>query len=182
MSKIVIADTRNRSDDFVTNYFKLKCIKWVRSKLYSGDFQLANSTEVIIDIKSSGGDGLIEIAGNLCGSKKNHERIRRELTKAGELGCRDFIFLVVTNSASSIEYVSDWQIPSYKTTTFKWKNGKKVLNHYKGQPMIRVNPQSLAKAMTTMQAPNKYAEGMTVRFEFCTKEIAGQKILELLGV
>ena len=82
-------DTRNKKDDYVTKYFDKQGIKWIRNKLYAGDVKLLNDTKIIIDLKAN----LEEIAHNLCNSRE-HSRIHRELDRAREIGCEQFIFLI----------------------------------------------------------------------------------------
>ena len=144
---IIEMDTRNQKDNYVTDYLDKQGIKWIRNKLYAGDVKLINSTRIIIDLKKD----LLEISGNLTGVKE-HERLKREIARAREIGCERFIFLIKEPKIKSIEEVTTWS--SNRT---------------------KVKGETLMKIMNTM------SERYDVEFMFTTKENAGKKILELLG-
>ena len=138
-------DTRNQKDNYVTDYFDKHNIKWIRNKLYSGDVKLLNDTRVIIDLKAN----IEEIAHNLCNTQE-HLRIKKELQKAKEIGCEEFIFLIKSN-IKSVDDLINWT--STKT---------------------KVKGSVLVKVMSTMK------ERYGCRFIFTTRENAPKKIIELL--
>ena len=143
---IIELDTRNKKDDYVTKYFDKQGIKWIRNKLYAGDVKLLNSTKVIIDLKAN----IEEIAHNLCNTNE-HLRIRKELEKAKEIGCEDFIFLIKSNIKSADDLIN-------------WTSKK-----------TKVKGSVLIKVMKTMR--EKYG----CRFIFTTRANAPKKIIELLS-
>lgn len=147
MNKILEFDTRDKKDNYVTDYMDSHGIKYIRTKLYSGDVKLLNSTKVIIDLKKD----LLEICGNLT-RVSEHERVKREIAKAREIGCERFIFLIKEQKIKSIDEVANWS----STRT-------------------KVKGETLMKIMNTM------SERYGVEFIFTTKERAGEKVLELLG-
>ena len=138
-------DTRNKKDDYVTKYFDKQGIKWIRNKLYAGDVKLLNDTRIIIDLKAN----IEEIAHNLCNTQE-HLRIKKELQKAKEIGCEEFIFLIKSN-IKSVDDLINWT--STKT---------------------KVKGSVLVKVMSTMK------ERYGCRFIFTTKANAPKKIIELL--
>ena len=144
---VIEIDTRNKKDSYLTEYLDKEGIKWIRNKLYSGDVKLLNSTDVVIDLKKD----LLEICGNLT-RLSEHERVKREIAKAKEIGCKRFIFLINEKKIKTIDDVSNWS--SSRT---------------------KVKGETLMKIMKTMS--KKYE----VEFIFTTKEKAGEKILNLLG-
>lgn len=144
---ILEMDTRNQKDTYVTDYLDKQGIKWIRNKLYSSDVKLLNSTKVLIDLKKD----LLEMCGNLT-SLKEHERVKREIARAREIGCERFIFLIKEPKIKSIDDVINW---SSKRT--------------------KVKGETLAKIMKTMS--KRYG----VEFIFTTKEKAGAMVVELLG-
>lgn len=144
---IIEMDTRNQKDEYVTDFLDSHGIKWIRNKLYAGDVKLINSTKIIIDLKKD----LLEMCGNLT-SLKEHERIKREIERAREIGCERFIFLIKEQKISTIQDVNNW---SSKRT--------------------KVKGETLAKIMNTM------SERYNVEFMFTKKELAGATIVELLG-
>ena len=142
---IIEMDTRNQKDNYVTDYFDKQGIKWIRNKLYSGDVKLLNNTRIIIDLKAN----IEEIAHNLCNTQE-HLRIKKELQKAKEIGCEEFIFLIKSN-IKSIDDLINWT--STKT---------------------KVKGSVLVKVMSTMR------ERYGCRFIFTTRANAPKKIIELL--
>ena len=143
---IIEMDTRNKKDEYVTNYFDKHNIKWIRNKLYAGDVKLLNDTKVIIDLKAN----IEEIAHNLCNSLE-HARVKREIEKAREIGCEDFIFLIKSNIKSANDLIN-------------WTSNKTKI---KGSVLIKV--------MSTMK------ERYGCRFIFTTRTNAPKKIIELLS-
>lgn len=101
--KIYEFDTRDKKDNYVTDYFDKHNIKWIRNKLYAGDVKLLNSTKIIIDLKAN----LEEMAHNLCNTLE-HQRIHREIERAKEIGCETFIFLIKEDKIKSIEDLQNW--------------------------------------------------------------------------
>lgn len=144
---IIEMDTRNQKDNYVTDYLDSQGVKWIRNKLYSGDIKSVNSTKVIIDLKKD----LLELCGNLA-SLKEHERVKREIARAREIGCERFIFLIKEQKIKAIDEVANWS--SSRT---------------------KVKGETLMKIMKTM------SERYGVEFIFTTKEKAGEKILKLLN-
>ena len=96
---------------------------------------------------------LLELCGNVT---QQHERFQRELIKAQEAGIRLIILIEHGGDIQSLEDVYVWDNPrllqSPKATTGK----------------------GLYKSLCTIR--NRY----NVRFEFCTKQETGKKIMELL--
>lgn len=144
---IIEMDTRNQKDSYVTDYFDKHNIKWIRNKLYSGDVKLLNDTRVIIDLKAN----LEEIAHNLCNTQE-HLRIHKEIDRAREIQCEEFIFLIKEDKIKSIEDLQNW---SSKRT--------------------KVRGDTLLKVMATMS--KKYG----VKFIIVPRAKMGEKILELLN-
>lgn len=143
---ILEIDTRNKRDEYLTKYLDKQGIKWIRNKLYSGDVKLLNDTRVIIDLKAN----LEEIAHNLCNTQE-HARIHRELDRAREIGCEEFIFLIKHDKIKSIEDLQNW---TSKRT--------------------KVKGSVLLKIFQTMR--QKY----NVRFIICHKDKMGETIIKLL--
>ena len=100
-NQIIEMDTRNQKDNYVTDYFDKQGIKWIRNKLYAGDVKLLNDTRVIIDLKAN----IEEIAHNLCNTQE-HARIRKELDRAKEIGCEEFIFLIKSNIKNADDLIN----------------------------------------------------------------------------
>ena len=148
MSKIIICDTREKGNKKILEYFESVNQDYIISKLDAGDYMLYKNYTTIIDKK----DGLLELAGNLCHASE-HERIKREIAKACELGCKDFIFLIQDSKIKSTEDIKNWSSPHTK-----------------------VRGETLLKIMNTMR--EKYG----VRFIIVPKKNMGEMIIKLLGV
>lgn len=151
---LILADTRQQKDKYVTDYFDKQNIEWLRATLRSGDYMTIKNQNglikidysTIIDTKKD----VEEIVHNLCNTTE-HERIKREIIKAKELGCNDFIFLICDDKVQSIDDLRKWS--SKKT---------------------KVKGEVLYKIMCTM------ARRYQIRFIFTTKKEAGAKIINLL--
>ena len=100
---------------------------------------------------------LVEISGNLC-SVLEHNRIKREITKACDIGCERFVFLIADNKIEDVSQVANWKVPIKKD----------------GSLYTKVRPEILQKIMETMQ--EKYG----VEFIFCKRKNMGKRIVELL--
>lgn len=146
MSKIIICDTREKGNKKILEYFESVNQDYIISKLDAGDYMLYKNYTTIIDKK----DGLLELAGNLCHTSE-HERIKREIAKARELGCEDFIFLIQDSKIKSTEDIKNWSSPHTK-----------------------VKGETLLKIMNTMK--QKYG----VRFIIVPKKNMGEMIMKLL--
>ena len=143
---IIICDTREKGNDYILKYFDKVNQDYIVSKLDAGDYMVYKNYKTIIDKKA----GLLELAGNLCRTSE-HERIKKEVAKARELGCVDFIFLICENKIKTVEDIANW---TNKNT--------------------QVKGSTLLKVMTTMK------ERYGVKFIIVPKKEMGQKIIELL--
>ena len=146
MNNIIICDTREKGNKKILEYFTKVNQDYIISKLEAGDYMLFKDYSTIIDKK----DGLLELAGNLCHTSE-HERIKREIARAKELGCKNFIFLIQDNKIKSAEDIKNWSSPHTK-----------------------VKGATLLKIMQTMK--NKYG----IRFIICSKKNIGKMIIKLL--
>ena len=144
---IIICDTREKGNRKILEYFNKVGQDYIISKLDAGDYMLYKDYTTIIDKK----DGLLELAGNLCHASE-HERIKREIAKARELGCKDFIFLIQDSKIKSTEDIANWTSPHTK-----------------------VKGATLLKIMSTMK--EKYG----VRFIIVPKKNMPEMIIKLLG-
>ena len=147
-NNIIICDTREKGNKKILEHFDKIGQDYIISKLDAGDYMLYKDYTTIIDKK----DGLLELAGNLCHTQE-HERIKREIAKARELGCVNFIFLIQDNKIKSTEDIANWTSPHTK-----------------------VKGETLLKIMTTMNM--KYG----VKFMIVPKKNMPQMIMKLLGV
>ena len=143
---LIICDTREKGNKKILEYFDKVNQDYIVSKLDAGDYMLYKNYSTIIDKK----DGLLELAHNLCNTLE-HQRILREIAKAKELGCENFIFLIQDNKIKTAEDIKNWSSPHTK-----------------------VKGETLLKIMQTMK--QRYG----IRFIVCEKKNMGKKIIELL--
>ena len=148
MSNIIICDTREKGNKKILEYFESVGQDYIISKLDYGDYKLYKDNSVVIDRK----DSLLELAGNLCHTLE-HQRINREIERAKQDNCKDFIFLISENKIKSTEDIANWTSPHTK-----------------------VKGETLLKIMKTMK--EKYG----VRFIIVPKKNMGEMIIKLLGV
>lgn len=147
MNNIIIVDTREKGNKKILEHFDKVGQDYIISKLDAGDYMLFKQYNTIIDKK----DGLLELAHNLCNSSE-HARINREIERAKELGCENFIFLIQENKIKTTEDIANWS-----------------------SPYTKVKGTTLLKIMNTMK--NKY----NIRFIICEKKKMGDMIINLLN-
>lgn len=105
-----------------------------RSKLYVGDYQIANKGDIVVDSKAS----VAEIASNVF---QEHDRFRDECIRAQEAGIK---LIVLIEEVLPGGLLDNWRSPVGRD----------------GRPLYRFDPKRLKKAMITMQ--DKY--GVKFRF------------------
>lgn len=147
MNNLIVCDTREKGNKKILEYFDKVGQDYIISKLDSGDYMLYKNYKTIIDKK----DGLLELSGNLCRTSE-HERVKREIERAKQLGCDNFIFLIQDNHIKTKEDIINWT-----------------------SPRTQVKGSTLYKIMVTM------AQKYDVRFIIVPKKEMGQKIIELLN-
>ncbi len=145
--QLIIVDSREKGHKKILEYFNKNNIDYIISKLDYGDYMIYKDNSAVIDRK----DSLLELCGNLCHTLE-HQRINREIARAKEDGCKDFIFLISESKIKSIEDIRNWSSPHTK-----------------------VKGETLLKIMQTMK--EKYG----VRFMFCERKKMGERIIQLLG-
>ena len=163
----IIIDTREKPQAIkkIISEFDKHGIKYVRSKLFCGDYQSLDNARLVIDRKQD----LQELCGNVC---QQHERFKNELIRAMEQGIKIVILCEHGDDIKSIEDVWFWQNP--RRTMVRWKtvNGKKVKEVVSAKA---VNGNQLYKSLNTIH--KRY----NVDFVFCSKDESGKKIIDILG-
>lgn len=147
---VIQIDSREKQSNIIKHFDEVGQ-KYIVSKMIAGDYQDVNSINTLIDLKQSNGDGIAEICMNLT-RVTTHERLKKEIQRAFDIGCKRFIFLIVHPTIKSIDDVHLWIN----------KHGK-------------VKPEVLEKIMKTFR--DKY----NVEFIFTSKQNAGTKIIEFLS-
>lgn len=144
---LIVVDTREKGHKQILKYFDKVHQDYIISKLDAGDYMLYKNYSTIIDKK----DGLLELSHNLCNTLE-HERIKREIAKAKELGCSNFIFLIQDSKIKTTDDINKWTSPHTK-----------------------VKGSTLLKIMNTMK------ERYDVRFIIVPRKDMGKTIIELLN-
>lgn len=145
--KIIVVDTREKGHKKILEYFDKIGQDYIVSKLDAGDYMIFKHFKTIIDKK----DGLLELSHNLC-NLTEHERLKREIRRAKELGCKNFIFLIQDSKIKNAEDIK------------KWKS-----------KFTKVKGETLLKIMNTMR--RRY----DVRFIFTSRKNMGKVIIDLLN-
>ena len=85
---VLLEDTRNKAGEHrnIARYCEENGIVIRRSKLYVGDYQVANRGDIAVDGKQS----VLEIAGNVF---QEHRRFRDECIRAQEAGIRLIVLI-----------------------------------------------------------------------------------------
>lgn len=146
MNNLIIVDTREKGHKKILEYFEKVDQDYIISKLDAGDYMLYKDYSTIIDKK----DGLLELAHNLCNTLE-HQRINREIERAKQLGCQQFIFLIQDNKIKTVSDIENWSSPHTK-----------------------VKGSTLLKIMQTMK------EKYNIKFIFVPKKNMGETIINLL--
>lgn len=154
---VLLEDSRNQIGKHknIADYCKKNGIIIRRSKLYVGDYQLPNDSHISVDTKQD----VLEVASNVF---QEHRRFREECVRAQEAG---ITLIVLVEEELPDGRLDHWVSPVWHTQT-KY--------HKYGEPVSRVDPVRLRKAMYTMQ--DEYG----VKFRFCSKRDAGQRLIEYL--
>lgn len=129
-----------------------------RTKLFVGDYMLPGGL-ASVDTKRD----IYELAQNL---KQQHARFRRECERAREAGYSLTVLVENEEGVADLFGLADWIEPEKHFHARRNKSGGKVKVRYTGT--------SLYKACRTMQ--DRYG----VRFEFCSPERAGARVLSIL--
>lgn len=139
-------------------------VKTIVSKLYVGDYQSLDNGRLVIDRKKD----LLELCGNVC---QQHERFRAELIRAQEAGIQIIILCEHGPDITSLQDVYFWQNPRKHEVRWKTVNGRRIKTVESSKA---VDGEQLFRSLITMR--DKYG----VRFEFCSKDVTGSRIKELL--
>ena len=111
----------------------------LRCKLPFGDYALPPA--VSVDTK----ENLEEIAGNLCGSKKERDRFIRECKAAAAAGCQ-LVIMVETEHAGSLLDLGDIRIGSGKVVTgLQLYRAMTAVSGRYGVRFVLVRPEDAAK-------------------------------------
>lgn len=154
MEKIICCDTREQRNEEVIAYFKMIKQPYEIVKVDSGDYIYKNDYTTIIDLKKD----LVEVAGNIAGTRKQHDRFKREIQRAKDLGCKRFVVLI-REPLQNLEAVQTWETPRLRN----------------GRPLVKRPPTALYKTMKTFES--KYG----VEWQFTTRTNAGRDIIAILN-
>lgn len=159
---LIFIDSREKQKAIkkIVEEFQNQGVKYVTNKLYVGDYQSADNPRLVVDRKQN----LNEVCQNVC---QEHDRFRRELTRAQENGIKLIILVEHGKDITCLEDVIFWENP--RSTIRKKVDGKWQTIHTKA-----TTGETLYKILTTLQ--EKYG----CEFQFCSKDETGSRILELL--
>lgn len=154
MAISIIEDTRQQKGkhEIKHQYWHGLGVPIVRSALPFGDYALVPA--VVVDTKKD----IYEIANNL---QQQHKRFRDECIKAHKADCQLIILIENTDGVSTLADLCNWR---ESDEHFYGRNGKR-----------RIIGATIAGIMRTM------TENYGVKFEFCTPNEAGRRVLEILG-
>ena len=164
---VIQCDTREHKSEWhrIKKQFEYMEIKYFRSKLYCGDYQSLDNAKLCIDRKKD----LQELCGNVC---QQHDRFKKELLRAIEAGIQMIILCEHGEDVKCLEDVYFWQNPRKHEVRWKTVNGKRIKTVISEKA---VDGCQLYKSLCTIR------ERYNVRFEFCTKDQTGKRIVELLS-
>lgn len=145
---IILVDTREKGHKKILEHFNKVGQDYIVSKLDYGDYQIYKDNTTVIDRK----DSLLELSHNLC-TTTEHERIKREISRAKDDGVKNFIFLVSESKIKTLEDIKNWSSPHTK-----------------------VKGETLLKIMQTMK--QRYG----IRFVIVSRKEMGSYIIKLLNL
>ena len=154
---VILEDTRNQVGKHRNINHQLAGLghQVARSKLYVGDYQLANSGRIVVDTKKD----MLELAMDLC---KDHARFRREGEKARDAGIK---LVILTEEELPKGGLADWKSPVWKTP------GR---GHKAGDPISQVKAETMYKQIHTM------ASRYGVDYRFCRRDKTGKVNMDIL--
>ena len=160
--------------------FDTQGINYFSSKLLVGDYMNLDNPRLIIDRKQN----LSEICSNVT---QQHERFKAELIRANQANT-DLVFLIEHGGKiKSLEDVKSWTNPRtyFYKKSMKQKHGYRssapwalVENDLKRRGIrvyLPTSGEALYKSLSTIR--DRYG----ARFEFCTKNETGARIIEILA-
>ena len=166
---IIQTDTREHASEWkrISKQFDDLGQQYIRSKLYVGDYQSLDNAKLVIDRKKD----LSELCGNVC---QQHERFKKELIRAIEAGIQIIFLVEHGDDIKTLEDVYFWKNP--RKHEIRWRYNKQTgkKEKYFISPKA-VDGKQLYKSLCTIQ--DRYG----ARFEFCTKEETGKRIVEILS-
>lgn len=168
MRMIILEDTRQQADKhrIKHKWFAENGVQIERCRLYVGDYTLPTNQSICIDTKKD----LQELIQDVT---QQHERFKRELLRAKEAGIKLVILVEHGEDITDLESVYFWQNP--RKHEIRWRINKITgqKEKYFVSPKA-VDGKQLYKSLCTIQ------ERYGARFEFCTKDQTGRRIMEIL--
>lgn len=163
-------DTREKKKEVerIEQQFDALGVYHFRSKLPVGDYMNLDNPRLVIDRKHD--------LGELCTNvTQQHERFKRELLRAEEIGIKLIILCEHGEGIKSLEDVFFWKNP--RRQQYKWVT-------VNGRPRrVKIDPKKMAISGEALyRTLNTIKDRYGVEFYFCTQEETGQRIVELLGV
>ena len=110
-----------------------------------------------------------EIVGNVT---QDHERFKREVVGAKEMGATLYVLIVNEENIRTIEDLKHWENPRIKQWAILRNRAIRTGKPYRKQPPT--SGKRLAEILNTMQ------ERYGVIFDFCSKKECADRIIEIL--
>ena len=153
----LICDTRQQEGKHknIEQYCRKHGIEMIRQKCEVGDYMFPDGI-VSVDTKQD----IMEICKDVMSS--DHRRFRAECQRAKDMGIQ---LIILIEEVPPFGRLDLWEVPIWKSSN-QW--------HRYGDPMTRVNPTTLRKALETMT--EKYG----VLFRFCTRKQCPSRIIKYL--
>jgi hypothetical protein len=131
------------------------------SKLIVGDYMNYDNPRLIVDRKQN----LTELCSNVC---QGHDRFRRELIRAQELGIQLVILVEHGGQIKTMEDIITWDNPRKHRRV-------RIGGQWKTVETKAIEGLTLYKILMTQS--RKYG----VKFAFCDKKHTGSEIIRILG-
>ena len=161
-------DTRQKPKkwDWLKEEFKNRGYKIKDDKpMTYGDYCMPPNLAVLVDTKYC----IQEIVGNVT---QDHERFKREVVGAKEMGATLYVLIVNEENIRTIEDLKHWENPRIKQWAILRNRAIRTGKPYRKQPPT--SGKRLAEILNTMQ------ERYGVIFDFCSKKECADRIIEIL--
>jgi hypothetical protein len=168
---VLLIDTRQHAGKHETKnqWWERHGVPTAVKKLDFGDY-MTHDVSISIDTKR----GIGELAGNLCGSRAEHERFKRECIRASDAGCKLIVLVEDVHKRTEIRQIATW-VNDRCIRCGVCHSGKAVEKcvRYSAKPVSGIR---LYKTMHTM------TERYGVEFRICAATDSARLICDILGL
>lgn len=134
--------------------FDQEGVKYIRSKLYVGDYMSLDNPRLVIDRKQN----LLEVCNNVV---QEHDRFAAELKRAKEAGIKVIILVEHGYGIKTLTDVVNWENPRLKTSPYAvsgerlYKLMRQMSSYYDAEFQFCTKAQTGKKIIELLEAGNE---------------------------